>query len=281
MPALHFLAEQGFPWFEILDGTALSEHFCRRFMTLGNMAPPAPRSDADILSRFALLSDGQRREGIRLSALYVNAEFINPKAWPTELALIEGLLRVSRGFDAPILCLGGGPPESADASHGPADYRAFSEALDEVGRRSNDLGIKTVYHPHLDTFVETREQLDRLMDTLDTRLVGLCIDPAHLAHTDSDPVAALRDYLPVVRYMHFKDTRVGASIKGLDRYTAFCELGAGVVDFEELTNTLLSAEYDGIVIVELDASQKTAEQSALESIAYLRNELSLTLTPRT
>ena len=38
--------------------------------------------------------------------------------------------------------------------------------------------------------------------------------------------------------------------------------------------------YDGLAIIELDASKKTAEQSALESIAYIRDTLGLTLTPK-
>ena len=42
---------------------------------------------------------------------------------------------------------------------------------------------------------------------------------------------------------------------------------------------LLDADYDGLAIVELDASQKTAEQSTLESIDYLKNTLGLVLTP--
>lgn len=136
-----------------------------------------------------------------------------------------------------------------------------------------------MYHPHLDTFVERRDQLDRVMDQLDTRLAGLCIDPAHLAHTYSDPVDALRTYISAVRYMHFKDTKVDPALKGYDRYAAFCELGAGVVDLVGIVDVLLDANYDGLAIIELDASKKTAEQSALESIAYVRDTLGLTLTP--
>ena len=59
--------------------------------------------------------------------------------------------------------------------------------------------------------------------------------------------------------MHLKDTRVDPALKGYDRYAAFCELGAGVVDIEGIVDVLLDADYDGLAIIELDASQKTAE----------------------
>ena len=94
------------------------------------------------------------------------------------------------------------------------------------------------------------------MDELDTRIVGLCIDPAHLAHTHSDPVDALKTYISAVRYMHFKDSDVDPALKGYDRYAAFCELGAGIVDLQGIVDVLLDADYDGIAIIELDASQE-------------------------
>ena len=42
---------------------------------------------------------------------------------------------------------------------------------------------------------------------------------------------------------------------------------------------LIEAEYDGLAIIELDVSQKTAEQSTIESIAYVTEELGLSLNP--
>jgi inosose dehydratase len=279
LPAIKFLAEQGFGWFEILAFTSLSDQFARKYMQLGNQPPMGVTTDTDILRRFALLSEAQSEFGIRLSSLYVNAIFINPIAWPYERDVLVALARLLRGFDSPVLVLGGGPSEAAAGGHSREDYRAFCRALEDIGRRTQDLGVQTVYHPHLDTFVERRDQLDRMMDEVDTRIVGLCIDPAHLVHTHSDPVDALRTYISAVRYMHLKDSIVDPALKGYDRYAAFCELGAGVVDLQGIVDVLLDADYDGIAIIELDASKKTAEQSALESIAYIRDTLGLTLSP--
>ena len=278
-PALELLAATGFRWFEILAGTSLSDHYARRFMALGHQTPPGVMTDTDLLRRIALLSQAQRAHGIRLSSLYVNAQFTNPAAWPFEVDALEALARLLHGFGAPVLVLGGGPSEAHGGPHTAEDYRVFCRALEDIGRRTRDLGIWTVYHPHLDTFVERREQLDRVMDLLDTDIAGLCIDPAHLAQTNSDPVDAVRTYASAIRYMHLKDTRVDASLRGGERYAAFCELGAGAVDLPGLVDALLDAEYDGLAIIELDASRKTAEASALESVAYVRDTLGLTLNP--
>jgi inosose dehydratase len=278
-PALKFLAEQGFGWFEILSGLTLSDQFSRKYMVLGPKAPPKVITDTDILRRWALLSQAQNEYGIRLSSLYVNGTFVNPVLWPYERDAIEAMARMMKGFGSPVLVMGGGPSVAVSGEHTAEDYKAFCRSIEEIGRMTKDMGIDTVYHPHLDTFIETREQLDRMMDEVDTDYVGLCIDPAHLAHTNSDPVDAVKTYMPAIRYMHFKDTHVDPALRGYDRYAAFCELGAGVVDLKGIVDILLEAEYDGLAIVELDASKKTAEQSTLESIAYLRDELGLVLTP--
>ena len=278
-PAIEFLAKQGFQWFEILAFTSLSDQYARKYMQLGDQAPMGVTTDTDILRRYAILSEAQREIGIRLSSLYVNAIFTNPVAWPYERDVLVSLARLLKGFDAPVLVLGGGPSEGAAGPHDAEDYRAFCRALEDIGRRTKDLGVETVYHPHLDTFIERRDQLDRMMDELDTRVAGLCIDPAHLAHTNSDPVDALKTYMPAVRYMHLKDTRVDPELKGIDRYKAFCELGAGVVDLPALVDVLLDADYDGLAIIELDMSEKPAEQSTTESIAYVRDTLGLVLNP--
>jgi inosose dehydratase len=279
VPAIEFLAQNDFKWFEILSGVSLSTQYSRKWMQLGHKPPMRVVTDTDILNRMALLSAAQAKYGVRLSSLYTSVEFTNPAAWSYELGVLEGLARILKGFDAPVMVLGGGPPEVGGKPHSAEDYKTFCRALEEVGRRTNDMGIATVYHPHLDTFIERRDQLDRVMDGIDTDLVGLCIDPAHLAPVGSDPVDAVKTYISVIRYMHFKDTHVDPALVGYERYNAFCELGAGAVDLEGMIDVLLDHDYDGLAIIELDASHKTAEQSALESVAYIRDTLGLVLNP--
>lgn len=278
-PALEFLNGLGFRWFEILAGVSLSSQYSRRVMELGHMPPLKAVTDTDIFNRFAILSNAQRKLGMRLSSLYMGLEYINPVSWPYELGVIEAMLRILKGFDAPVMVLGGGKPETPLAPHTAQDIKDFCRSLEEVGRRSNDLGIKTVYHPHLFNFVQTRAQLDRVMAEMDTDLVGLCIDPAHLAHAGDDPVDALKTYASVVRYMHLKDTTVSRDFTGPEKLKAFCELGAGVVDLPALVDVLLDTGYDGLAIIELDASTKTAEESATQSLAYLRETLGLDIRP--
>ncbi len=221
----------------------------------------------------------QEELGLRLSSLYTNAELINPNTWPGERDTLHSIVRILAGFGAPLLVIGGGPPDRPDRPRETSRLRPLLP-LARGDRRDRRLArAETAYHPHLDTLVETREQLDEVMARLDTSKCGLCIDPAHLIQAGSDPVAAVRDYGEAIRYMHFKDTYAPQGAVGPARYAAFCELGAGAVDLPAITAELLRQGYDGLAIIELDRSEKTAEESARESVAYIRDTLGLELTP--
>ena len=268
------LAEVGFKWYEALIFNTLSEYFERRFLTLDDMGPLDLVTDTDLLRRLQLFNKAQEEYGLELSSLYASAEFTNAALWPYERDCILAIARFLRGFGVKILVLGGGPPIAAKPQTD-EDYRAFARALEEIGTFTNKIGIRTVYHPHLDCFIEDREQLDRFMAIVNTDLVGLCIDPAHLVIKDSDPVDIMRAYIDHIDYMHFKDAVNFEGLTGYDRYLAFCELGAGVVDFPGMVEVLLEHDYDGLAIIELDYSHKTAKESCLESIDYIVNDLGL------
>jgi inosose dehydratase len=278
-PGLRFLASEGFGWFEALARDGFSNDFARRFMRSGEVAPPTVSTDLDLWPRLALFSRVQEELGLRLSSLYTNAELINPNTWPGERDTLHSISRILAGFGAPLLVIGGGPPDRPDRPRETGDFDRFCRSLEEVGEIAGALGLATAYHPHLDTLVETREELDQVMSRLDTSKCGLCIDPAHLIQAGSDPVAAVRDYGEAIRYMHFKDTHAPQGAAGPERYSAFCELGAGKVDLPAITAELLRQGYDGIAIIELDRSETSAERSAQESIAYIRGTLGLELTP--
>lgn len=276
--ALDFLHQTGFGWFEALAGDTLGSDFARRHMTLGEMGAPPLMRDVELFQRLALFGRASKDRGIRLSSLYINAAWIDDSLWDLERDAIHVITRFLHSCGCPILVCGGGPaaPESVERPR--SDYRTFARRLAEAGRFASDLGIAMAYHPHLDCFVQTREELDRLMDVVDTELVGLCIDPAHLVIRGSDPVDALRTYTDAVRYVHFKDCKGDVTqLQGHARYLSFCELGQGLVDLEGMTDVLLESGYDGLIIIELDASEKTGEESCQESVAYIQDVLGLSL----
>ena len=267
--ALDLLVKEGFGWFEALLGDSLGGDFSRRVMTLGPRELPQIVTDVNMFDRLAHFGSAQSGHGIKLASLFCDGEWTNPVLWPHEFAKAKVVARFLQSCGASILVCGGGSPEESPRSE--SDYREFAARLHDIGRFTADLGMRTVYHPHIDTFVETREQLDRLMSVLDTGVVGLCIDPAHFQLKLSDPVDSFRTYASAIDYVHLKDCSGDeTTLSGFDRYLAFAPLGSGIVDLVGIVNALLDADYDGLVVVEQDISERP-DEDCQRSAAWIRD----------
>jgi inosose dehydratase len=151
--------------------------------------------------------------------------------------------------------------------------------------------MRVVVHHHAGTFVETPEEIDRLLKETDADRVGLLLDTGHAAYGGGDPVDILRRHRERVRYVHLKDARkdeldrvrrTDITMQEAWKRGVFCPLGEGVVDFPALVETLRGRGYDGWLIVEQDVvpdAQGRLEpepfQSAVRSREFLREKVGL------
>jgi inosose dehydratase len=270
------IAEMGFRYFEVLNVSNLVVDFERRTLKLGPLPPPQRLTDTDYLSWLSDLTVAMHKFNLRVTSIFTEAEFINPNLWELELEQFKAMAVITRGLGARHLVCGGGP-EDDGTNHSPSDYAAMARALGEVGRCCNDFGLRLCYHPHIETFVQTTAELDRLAEATDPELVGFCIDPAHFVLTGGDPVDIFRRHIKRIEYCHLKDVQPGdvGSLRGLARYEAFAELGQGQVDLVAIVEILRNHAFDGPIIVELDYSKRTPRESAEISKAYLADKLGL------
>ena len=127
-------------------------------------------------------------------------------------------------------------------------WHTFAAGADRVARAVKETyGMRTVFHHHCAGYVETPQEVAKLMELTDPELLGLCLDMGHYAFGGGDPPDALETYFPRVWHVHFKDfdPRVGreAREKNYDYFTSvekgvFCELGDGNVDFPSIVKML-------------------------------------------
>jgi len=279
--ALTCIAEAGFPSFTTMVSDGWMWDYSRQYMRTGTRGAPRNLRDWEMLQRIGRIARAGREVGVRPISLSWHGEFVNPMTWETERDIMSAVLHVLRGVGAHDLILSGGPPPSPD-THNPDGYRLFASRLAEIGAIGGELGIGVGYHPHHDCFVEGREQLDPLMDVLDTDAVGLCIDTAHLYANGTDPLGVVRDYIDHAVHIQFKDARTGGEpLAGPARYRAFCELGTGDIEFGPIRDLMLERGFDGAVTLELDRPEgKTAEQTCHDNAAWARDTLGLELGAR-
>ncbi len=121
-------------------------------------------------------------------------------------------------------------------------------------------GLEQVVHSHVQTLVETKDDVDRVLDSCD---VHWCLDTGHMAIGGVDPVAFAKEAMERVGHVHLKDVRLGMVPALLNREVSlmhsvqnglFTELGQGDVDIAGVIQTLEGAGYRGWYVIEQDTA---------------------------
>jgi inosose dehydratase len=153
-----------------------------------------------------------------------------------------------------------------------AGWSALLDVVHGLAREAVEAGHRAAFHPHAGTFVETPDEVDRIVTALDPSVIGICLDAAHYTVGGGDPVAALQDLGDRVTHIHLKDVDPTVldglhrgTIGGFDdaiRARLFTELGAGGVDLDGLIAVAAGRDYDGWLMVEQDTSWGPPSESA-------------------
>ena len=166
------------------------------------------------------------------------------------------------------------------------EWAIFAHGAEKVARAVwDETGLRTVFHFHCAGFVETPDEIDRLMALTDPALLGLVFDTGHFAYGAGGCdgiLPALERLAERIDYIHFKDfdPAVGKRVKAeeMDYFQAvgagvFCELGKGCVDFPAVLAWLRAANYRGFITVEQDVlpGMGAPKESAARNRQYLRS----------
>jgi inosose dehydratase len=244
--------------------------------------------------RGVALRGALRERGLRLAEVY--AALPCSIDGPADNARDVGLERLAVLHDADgdvlVLALDGTADRSAmsgraadpsTARLSDAAWRHLGEAVNGIAREARAAGHPVAFHQHTGTFVETPEELDRLLSIADSALVSVCLDVGHYTVAGGDPVAALRRYGERVTHLHLKDVdadvladlRAGrlADFRSAIRARLFTELGAGVLDLPAIVDALVRRDYGGWLMIEQDSGWGPPAESAAIGRRVLANEL--------
>lgn len=160
-----------------------------------------------------------------------------------------------------------------------ADFARLAAGLDAVGRATLEHGVRSCFHSHVGTFVETEAEVERLLSMVDPEVLFLGPDTGHMAWAGIDVVDFTTRHADRIKTMHLKDVMADVAAEGRagewDYRTSvdhgvWTEIGEGCVDFAGVLGALDNAGFDGWLIVETDVTQKP---TALESATICRQNL--------
>lgn len=145
----------------------------------------------------------------------------------------------------------------------------YGRLINEIGKRTRDLGVQTNYHNHMHQLGETPREVDTILESCDNNNVKFLLDIAHYFQGGGDPARAIMENKSRLSALHFKDVR--PKLNDPAGYT-FVELGQGKIDLPSVFRALNEINFTGWGIVELDAvpdKSKTPVQCANISKDYL------------
>ncbi|OMG26789.1 myo-inosose-2 dehydratase [Actinomyces naeslundii] len=163
-------------------------------------------------------------------------------------------------------------------------WPVLAEGLGRLGDVAHAHGLELVYHHHLGTVIQTKEETIRLMELTDPAKVSLLFDTGHAYVGDGDVMGLLEATIDRIKHVHFKDVRPekmaeskAAERSFLDSFLAgmFTVPGDGTIDFTVPYKFLVDHGYRSWILVEAEQDPAIANplEYARKARAYLEGTL--------
>ncbi len=164
------------------------------------------------------------------------------------------------------------------------EWVKLAEGLNVLGDIAHEYGLELVYHHHLGTVVQTKEETIRLMDMTDPAKVSLLFDTGHAFVGDGDVMGLLEAVIDRVRHVHFKDVREEKLQESREQNRSFLDSflngmftvpGDGMIDFTQPYRFLVDHGYKEWILVEAEQDPAVANphEYALKARDYVEKTL--------
>jgi myo-inosose-2 dehydratase len=167
-----------------------------------------------------------------------------------------------------------------------ADWKGYGARMTEFADMLRGDGFQLVYHYHMGTIVQSREDIARFADSTSDS-VHFVLDTGHATWGGGDPAEIARSYRNRISHVHAKDVRepimreaatkdwsfLHSILGDGEAFGVYTVPGDGVVDFAAVFREL--AGYEGWVVLEAEQDPKKAPTLAYAKagVAHLKSTL--------
>ncbi len=170
-------------------------------------------------------------------------------------------LLVSDFGDPARMAVIGRVEEHPDTWWNDADWEELHRSFIAIGELGTDYGIDVSLHPHVGGHIESGREIERALEAIEGTPITVCIDTGHIRIGGIDAIPLMRRLGSRVHHIHAKD--VDQSIlaqlqRGEFDYVEvvgkglYCDLGAGMVDWQGFAEAIAEIGYAGWVVAEED-----------------------------
>jgi len=163
-------------------------------------------------------------------------------------------------------------------------YQRLADHITKYALIAKAAGMRSSFHPHSATYIETPEETRKLMALLDYDLVGMCLDVGHWIVGGGDPVEGVIEYGKRVTHVHIKDVdpeilkkliagdyeRMHVAVE--DHYL-FVPAGEGALDLPGLFKELAKIDFSDWMMSEQDKAREPAEEKSGVSMRNIKTAL--------
>lgn len=176
-----------------------------------------------------------------------------------------------------------GRPELAEKLT-PSGMGKLATHIEKYALIAKSHGIKSSFHPHAATYIESPEETRILMGLLDSNSVGVCLDVGHWIVGGGDPIAAVAEYQNRITHVHVKDVSDEVLKKMITQEfktmhdavfsgKLFVPAGEGILNLPEFFSALNSIDYRGWLMSEQDSAYEPAESASGISMTNIQAAL--------
>ena len=205
-------------------------------------------------------------KGVELGAVCLVCDWLHESETSEEATLADKSMNFVKTFPNTLLALCQMPQN--DRTHLAERQKNALMCVNNVAKRAADLGVKSVFHPNSPpgSVFRTWDDYRVMLDELDSRYVGFAPDSGHIINGGINVYDLFRDYMSLIRHVHFKD--VGAD-------SVWRMMGEGITDFERIVSMLHSSGYNGYIMVEDESPEAEVDPDAvsIKNAEYIHRKL--------
>ena len=169
-------------------------------------------------------------------------------------------LLAAAGADCFITCAVSDPADWQRPELTDDQWQTVADNLMTIDEICREHGLVQAFHPHVDSLVETADEIQRIIDSTD---VGFVVETGHMLIGGFDPLAFVSAHPDRVALVHLKDVTLDL-IEPLNRDELtlmeavqagiFPALGDGGAPIADVVRSLEHAGYRGRYVIEQDAA---------------------------